>query len=89
MWKCDQGYYFKYRQLLSDSNWDDILIGDVDLVSDKISSVITETASSSIPNKMVTIRPTDSPRMHNEIRNLIRCWKRLHRKAKKVNTNEA
>ena len=64
-------------------------MGDVDNVAIKISSVIMETASSSIPHKNATIRPNDSPWMHNEIRHLIRQRRRLHRKAKNVNTNEA
>ena len=42
IWKYDQGDYSKYRQLLSDNNWDDTLVGDVDIVSNKISSVILE-----------------------------------------------
>ena len=64
-------------------------MGDVDNVANKISSVIMETALSSIPHKNVKIRPNDSPWMHNEIRHLIRQRKRLHRKAKNVNSNEA
>ena len=81
IWKCEQGDYSKYRQLLADNNWNDVLKDDIDLVSDKMSSVIMEAVSNSISIKMVTIRPTDSPWMHNEIRNLIRRRKRLHRKA--------
>ena len=88
IWKYDQGDYIKYRQLLSDNNWDKTLVGDVDIVSNKISSVILESAYRSIPNKTVTIRPRDPPWMHNEIRNLIRRRMRLHRKAKKNNSNE-
>ena len=88
IWKYDQGDYSKYRQLLSYNSLDDTLVGDVDLVSNKISSVILESAYRSIPNKPVTIRPRDPPWMHNEIRNLIRRRMRLHRKAKKNNSNE-
>ena len=64
-------------------------MGDVDNVANKISSVIMETASSSIPHKNVTIRPNDPPWMHNEICHLIRQRRRLHRKAKNDNTTEA
>ena len=48
VWKCDLGDYSKYRRLLSAIHWDDVLMGDVDNVANKISSVIKETASSSI-----------------------------------------
>ena len=89
VWKYDLGDYCKYRRLLSAIHWDDVLMGDVDNVANKISSVIMETASSSIPHKNATSRPYDSPWMHNEIRHLIRQRRRLHRKAKNVNTNEA
>ena len=88
IWKYDLGDYTKYRQLLTEYNWDDILVGDVDTVASKVTSVILESATKSIPNKMVTIRPKDPPWMRNEIRKLIRRRMRLHRKAKSVNTFE-
>ena len=89
IWKYDQGDYTKYRQLLSMQSWDDILLGDVDTVANKIASTVMDAASKSIPNKNVTIRPKDTPWLHNEIRNLIRRRKRIHRRAKLLNTIEA
>ena len=85
IWKYDLGDYTKYRQLLTEYNWHDILVGDVDTVASKVTSVILESATKSIPNKMVTIRPKDPPWMRNEIRKLIRRRMRLHRQAKSVN----
>ena len=85
IWKYDQGDYPHYRQMLSETDWDGVLSGELDSVADTITSTILQAASISIPNKVATIRPTDPPWMHNEIRVLIRQRKRIHKKAKKNN----
>ena len=71
--------------MLSETDWDSVLLGELDSAADTITSTILQAASVSIPNKVATIRPTDPPWMHNEIRVLIRQRKRIHKKAKKNN----
>ncbi|MEW8543133.1 MAG: reverse transcriptase family protein, partial [Candidatus Thiodiazotropha sp.] len=85
IWKYDQGDYLLYRQTLFETDWDPVLSGETDTVADAITSTIFQAASDAIPNKVATIRPTDPPWMHNEIRILIRQRKRIHKKAKKTN----
>ena len=44
-----------------------------------------ELTDSTIPNKMVTIRPADPPWLHNEIRKKMRIRKRSYDKARHTN----
>ena len=80
IWKYAEGNYDLYRQILAESDWEQILTGQPEYVTEQISNIILNAATDSIPNKYVTIWPTDLPWMHNEIRKLIRQRKRLHKK---------
>ena len=88
IWKYAEGNYELYRQILAESDWEQILTGQPEYVTEQISNTILNAATDSIPNKYVTIRPADPPWMHNEIRKLIRQRKRLHKKAKRLNTDQ-
>ena len=81
IWLYDQADYEKYRHNLSNCNWElhDLSIADQ---VDKLTNNIIKSAETSIPNKLVTIRPSEPSWFHNEIRTAIRHRKRLHRKAK-------
>ena len=54
-----------------------------------ITDVIINAAKTSIPNKYVNIRPNDVPWFQSNIRKLIRQRKRLHKKAKIINSDLA
>ena len=47
---------------------------------------IINSATKTIPNKIITLRPNDPPWMHNNIRKSIRARKRLHFIAKTTNS---
>lgn len=90
IWKYEQGDYNGYRQILSEIQWDEILnFNDVnvDMITDAITSKIVDSATKTIPNKEVSIRPRDPPWMHNELRKLIRRRKRIHKLAKRTNSD--
>ncbi|MEW8546463.1 MAG: reverse transcriptase family protein, partial [Candidatus Thiodiazotropha sp.] len=86
IWKYAEGNYDLYRQLLAQSDWEQILTGQPEYVTEQITTTILKAATDSIPNKYATIRPADPPWMHNEIRKLIRQRKRLHKRAKRIDT---
>lgn len=62
-----RSHYQEYRSKLNSVNWDAILHDtNTDTVVDNITSSILLAASTSIPNKNVTIRPDTVPWMTNE-----------------------
>ncbi len=90
IWKYDEGDFDKYRQDLNNTNWETlILANDLETSANNISTTIINSAKQSIPNKIVTIRPNDIPWMKSNVRQLIRQRRRLHKKAKNSNTEQA
>lgn len=87
VWLYDRADYSRFRENLHSIDWNSILSSDnIDKVTNSISETILATASDSIPNKTVTIRPGDIPWMNNNIRKLIRKRNRIHKNAKTENT---
>ncbi|MCW4346055.1 MAG: hypothetical protein N0E48_22240 [Candidatus Thiodiazotropha endolucinida] len=43
----------QYRQILNDTRWNEILYGEIDEVTDKITTVISEAAMMSVSNKLL------------------------------------
>ena len=90
IWKYDEADYNRYRQILTEVDLYTIVNSaqdNVDSIARKLNTSILNAAEQSIPNKIVTIRPTDSPWMHNEIRKLIRQRKRVYKQAKRTNND--
>ena len=90
IWKYDEADYNRYRQILTEVDLYTIVNSaqdNVDSIARKLNTSILNAAEQSITNKIVTIRPTDSPWMHNEIRKLIRQRKRVHKQAKRTNND--
>ena len=90
IWRFKDGNYNLYRNLLASVSWniviDDQFDNDVDSITDEFSNKILEIAKKCIPNRQITVRPKDPPWLSNNIRRLIRTRKRMHRKAKRENT---
>ncbi len=88
IWLYDKGDYGKYREILKNSNWDNVLRSqNPDTIVIKITDIIIDAASKSIPNKIATIRPNDIPWFNCRLRRLIRKRNIIHKKAK-TNNNE-
>ncbi|XP_053396163.1 uncharacterized protein LOC128556153 [Mercenaria mercenaria] len=71
---------------------DNILVAentDLNKATEDITHAILTAALQSIPNKTVTIRPNDIPWLNNTIRKAIRKRKKLHKTAKRLNTEQA
>ena len=87
IWLFNQGDYNTYRESLANVDWDSVIAvnGDINQLTTAFTTLLTEKAKQSIPNKLVTIRKSDPPWINNKIRRLIRKRKRVHRKAKSTN----
>ena len=78
-----------FRTALSDYNWNTCFSGDsIHEICDSWTSAFLNIASQFIPNKMITVRPKDSPWYTTELRNMKRRLDRLHKKAKNSNNPE-
>ncbi len=90
IWQYKDGDYQKFRTLLTEINWDNILQNDnIETISTDYGEHILSAAKQSIPNKLPTIRPNDIPWMNSMVRKLIRKRHRLHKKEKRSNTEQA
>ena len=87
IWLYDKGDYVKYRNKLNRIDWDNILAThDVNKCAEQFSDSIMLAARESIPNKIVTIRPSEPLWINSNIKRNIRQRKRLYKKAKRTNT---
>ena len=90
IWLYDRGDYENFRRIINSSNWDTIINpNDLESTANLITDAIINAAKTSIPNKYVNIRPNDVPWFQSNIRKLIRQRKRLHKKAKTINSDLA
>ena len=88
IWLYDRGDYAMYRNKLNSIDWDSILSNnDINKCAEQFSDSIMQAARESIPNKIVTIRPSEPSWINSSIKRNIRQRKRLYRKAKRINTN--
>lgn len=85
IWNYNLADYDKFRQILYNINWENELnTEDVDLKVYNITSSIINAGKQAIPNKVVTIRPGESPWITSRIKKIIRKRKRTFRKFKKT-----
>jgi hypothetical protein len=76
------------RREAASYNWESLESDDIDTYASNITETLITLSKKHIPNKIVTIRQTDPPWMHNEIRKYIRKRKRAYDRAKKSNNIE-
>ena len=80
-WLYDKGDYAKYRNIVNSIDWNGILSNDdINLCAKQFSDSIMQAASESIPNKTVTIRPSEPSWINSNIKRNIRQRKRLFKK---------
>ena len=90
IWLYDRGDYENFRSIINSTKWESVINpDDLDSTAKLLTEVITNAAKISIPNKLVNIRPNDVPWFKSNIRKLIRQRKRLHKKAKIINTDQS
>ncbi|XP_053383769.1 uncharacterized protein LOC128549981 [Mercenaria mercenaria] len=86
IWEYDRGDYDSLRAEIDNFNWNSCIDPDINIYASNIISQITVISKHNIPNKNITIRPSDVPWMNNNIRKNIRKRKRIYRKAKRTNS---
>ena len=89
VWYFKLADYEKYRLELSERNIYEKtqLTSNIDQNIKDITEAIMQAADKSIPNKIVTIKPSDHPWITCHIKNMIRKRKRTFRQFKKTNIN--
>ena len=86
IWLYDKGDYSKFRNKLSQINWDEMLASqNIDQCACEFAKEIIKAAKESIPNKVVTIRPLEPQWINGYVKRQIKQRKRLFRKAKRTN----
>lgn len=86
IWKYKDGDYDRLKQNLISTDWESLENDDIDTYTKNITDHILQISSECIPNKYATIRHSDTPWMHNELRKMMRKRKRAYDKAKRTNT---
>ena len=87
IWDYKNADFIKFRNELSDNNWDHCFESDdINQVVSRWSEDFMNIAKRCIPNRRVKIRPHDKPYYNSYLRRLKRKQDRLHNKAKKLNT---
>jgi hypothetical protein len=90
MWDFKKANWDNFRQALTNAELDNHLLSeDVNICCENLTEAILEVAKSTIPNKVVVIRPNDKPWYTDILRRLCRVKDRLHNKAKAKKSNEA
>ena len=85
IWNYNLADYDKYRDLLFRSDLImDLTLDNIDDAVQNITEEIHNASLEAIPNKVVTIRPSDHPWVTTKIRKIIRKRKRTFRKYKKT-----
>ena len=83
MWNFKEANFEAYRQKISEYNWDRCFdSNDIDVTCDEITQSILEIAKSTVPNKLVTVRPHDKSWYRNTHRKMKRKMIRLYHRAK-------
>ena len=79
IWKFDNGDYDLLNRLIRNFDWSTIENDDINVYAENFTNKLLELSERSIPNKVVTIRPSDPPWVNNSLRNAIRKRKRAHK----------
>ena len=84
IWRYDQGNYNLLRENVASTDWNVLKNDDINTYAKGLIDKLLHLAEDSIPNKVITIRPTDPPWITTQIKRLIRKRKRAYRNAKRT-----
>ena len=83
----ERGDYDSFRQKLNSVDWDTMFVTrDVDTITLSITNIITDIADRTIPNKIITVRKDNPPWLTTKLKSAIRKKCRIHKKAKRTNS---
>ena len=85
IWRYEQGNYDLLKEMASSTDWKALHNLDINVYAKRLIDKILEISKDCIPNKIVTIRPSDPPWMTSSIKRYIRKRKRAYRRAKQTN----
>ena len=85
IWKYDDGNYEMLRQKASASKWNDFQNNDINTYCENLTEHLQYITEMCIPNKVITIRPSDPPWIITLIKRHIRKRKRAYKRAKQTN----
>ena len=85
VWKYQHGNYDLLKRKILDTDWDALYNDDIDTYSLNVTNCILDLTKECIPHKIVNIRQSDPPWMHNDLRKLMRQRKRADDKANQTN----
>ena len=88
IWKYDNGNFELLKQYILEIDWHSLANENINIYAETFTNKLLELCTNTIPNKIVTIRPSDPPWFTCYLRKLIRKRKRAHKKAKLQNTVE-
>ena len=78
IWRYEHGDYNLLRQKAASVNWNSLQHLDINVYAKALINKILDLSKQCIPNKVVTIRPSDPPWMNSYIRKQIRKRKRAY-----------
>ena len=86
VWQYDRGDYDLLKQKAYSSDWNSPQNPEINVYAKNFYEHLIELTNSCIPNRQVTIRPTEPPWITTLIKKHIRMRKRAYKKAKRTNT---
>ena len=89
IWMYDHADYARLNQLVSEFDWSEFKSNDINSYALYFTDTILEFCNMTIPNKLVIIRPSAPPWLNSSVRRAIRKRKRAHKRAKRLNTEDA
>ena len=87
MWRYDQGNYNLLREKVASTDWNVLQNDDINTYAKGLIDKLLHLAEDSIPNKVITIWPTDPPWITSQIKRLIRKRKRAFAMQKEHNVH--
>ena len=85
IWRYEHGNINLLRQKAASEDWNSLQNLDINVYAKALINKILDLSKQCIPNKVLTIRPSDPPWMNSFIRKQIRKRKRAYHKAKRTN----
>lgn len=84
IWKYKDGDYDSLNNKIANTDWNSFKNSNIDTYASNITNHIMKLSKECIPNKVINVRNSDPPWMHNELRKLMRKRKRAYDNAKRT-----
>ena len=85
VWQYNKANFIELNEALTYTDFDECFVSnDIDEVCHKWTETVLNAARSHIPNKVVTIRPNDSPWYDNTLRHMKRSLQRIFHRYKRT-----